>query len=639
MMHSRRLPTLLAALLTAVVLAGLAAPDVDAALPRARQYHVGGRITLDTNLLSRSGTSAWAIDAYLRANTPLPALGAAFIAAEDRYGINARFLLAAAMHESGWGTSSISRFKHNLFGYNAYDRDPGRYATAFRGYAAGIDAVAKFMREAYLTPGGRWWSGQPTLRAMQRYWSSSGSWGQRVSQIASSLRLATLRGRSIRFSVPTVRSGLNGGERATVKLRWTGGAIPAGIVFRATWVPVTLDAEIVEGPASTLVAKPRTVKARRTSTSAHGITLAVTAPREPGRYQLRIVMLDLRGRPLPRADRIAVPRANVRIWGDRAVSVGMEPGTDGTGLVVRVTNTGRKSIAAMTSRAPSTPDRAEIQAVRTVVTVTATGGSPAGPEPVELLSAPLMDDLAPGASVTFEVPGVGALTRQSASWLSVDLRVYEDPMWLAAYLPVGAWHSGAEVGPLSHIGSAKAEAIAGMGTTPGVAAWPTPTATPAPTATPTATPTPKPTATPSATPMPKPTATPKPAASRAPVTRVHSERSRAIRYRGGWGNAPHDGYLGGSVAWSTTPGATATFTFTGTSVQWIGPLGPTRGRALVLVDGRAVARVNLWNGTFVARAVLFRRTFKNPGRHTVTIKVLSSPGRPYVALDGFVVRS
>ena len=74
-------------------------------------------------------------------------------------------------------------------------------------------------------------------------------------------------------------------------------------------------------------------------------------------------------------------------------------------------------------------------------------------------------------------------------------------------------------------------------------------------------------------------------------------------------------------------------------MRWIGPLGPTRGSALVLVDGRAVARVDLYRSSFVARAVLFSRTFKKPGQHTVTIKVLSSPGHPYVAIDAFTVRS
>ena len=55
------------------------------------------------------------------------------------------------MHESAWGTGYISRKKHNLFGYNAFDRDPLRFATAFATYAASIDSTARFIKEAYLT--------------------------------------------------------------------------------------------------------------------------------------------------------------------------------------------------------------------------------------------------------------------------------------------------------------------------------------------------------------------------------------------------------------------------------------------------------------------------------------------------------
>ena len=149
-----------------------------------------------------------------------------------------------------------------------------------------------------------------------------------------------------------------------------------------------------------------------------------------------------------------------------------------------------------------------------------------------------------------------------------------------------------------------------------------------------------PAATPAPTPSPKAKgpAAPTPAPAKAPVTGTVSERSRTIRYRGDWDSAPHAGYMGGRVAWSKDPGATATFTFTGSSVKWVGPLGPTRGRAVVLIDGREVARVNLWRSSFVPRAVVFKRTFKTAGRHTLTIKVLSSPGRQTVAIDGFIVR-
>jgi hypothetical protein len=134
-----------------------------------------------------------------------------------------------------------------------------------------------------------------------------------------------------------------------------------------------------------------------------------------------------------------------------------------------------------------------------------------------------------------------------------------------------------------------------------------------------------------------PTPSAKPALAR--VTRSFSEHSSAIAYRGSWRDALSGGYIGGSVAWSKTPGSSATFTFTGSSVRWLGPEGPTRGQALVLLDGRAVARVDLWRSSFVARATLFQRSFRATGRHTLTIKVLSMPSHPYVAIDAIVVRS
>ena len=247
-MTSIRRPCLTLALLAAALLMTVVVPTADARMPRARAYHAGGAITLDTNLLSVSGASAWAIDEYLKAKTSLPPLGIAFIAAEKRYGVNARFLLAAAMHESAWGTGYISRKKHNLFGYNAYDRDPLRFATAFASYAAGIDATARFIKESYLTPGGRWWGGRPTLRSMQQFWSSSHRWGIGVSRIATSIHLHSLARRSIRFAAPAVDGPLNGQSQASVRLTWTGGAIPAGVGFVATWRTIALDSEVVAGP-------------------------------------------------------------------------------------------------------------------------------------------------------------------------------------------------------------------------------------------------------------------------------------------------------------------------------------------------------------------------------------------------------
>ncbi len=643
------------AMLVAGVLMSLVVPTVDARVSRATHYRVGGAITLDTNLLSTSGASAWAINEYLASTTSLPPLGKAFVAAEREYGVNARFLLAAAMHESARGTSYIARVKHNLFGYNAYDRDPFHYANAYATYAANIDATAKFIKGFYLTPGGRWWGGAPTLRSMQQFWSSSGQWGVGVSRIASSIHLDAFSGRSIDFSAPAVRGLLHGDDRAQVEITWAGGAIPVGVEFVAHWVPVELDADavaavlsglgaagtgVVDAVANASPARPTiTAPAPRSRTRARSVTLTIRAPHQPGRYLLEVDMRDTGRGPLPAAERVDIPSVAVRVWGDRAVSVDLGPSLDGTGAVVRITNTGRFAIPAAPGQDAATAGNPEPAASPSVVTVTASSSGAADAVPELLLSSRLAADLRPGASVTFDVPGIAAATARTASWVSVSLSVLGNPNALGVYAPVGAWISDARLSTTMPADAAAPptailyERPQTASPTPAPSAMPTKPATPAPKP---ATPAPKP-----ATPAPKPaTPAPKPATP-APkhVTHTYSEHSSSITYRGHWGDARGAGYIGGHVAWSTTPGSTATFTFTGSSVTWIGPKGPTRGLALVLVDGRAVAHVNLWSSSFVARAVLVKRSFSTSGRHTLTIKALSMPGHPYVAIDGFVVRS
>ena len=646
-MPARHRSAFMLAVLAAAILTTLVVPAVDARMPRTTRYHVGGPITLDTNLRSRSGVAAWAIDEYLAATTSLPPLGAAFIDAETRYGVNARFLLAAALHESAWGTGYISRAKHNLFGYNAYDRNPGRYASAYATYAANINATARFIRDAYLTPGGRWWGGRPTLRSMEQFWSSSHRWGEGVSRIASSIRLPSIARRSIRFAAPVVSGPLQGGGRARVGLAWRGGALPDAIRFVVHWQPVELDADagaatisspvtgttagvyadVAAAPTSLAgpspAAQARTTVGRRGSTSiaarrvrtrARAIMLAVTAPREPGTYLLDIELRDKGGRLLPRAERLDIPATEIRVWGARAVSYDIAPGDDGTGAIVRITNTGRTPIPSGESRVSRGSPHPEAEGIRSAVIVTASSSDPADPQPVVLLAAPLGDDLQPGASAAFNVPGIAASTGRAMNWLSVNLTVLGDATWLGASSTAGAWFSDATPSPL-------------------VPVVPTPTPSPAPTPTPTTTPAPTSAPTPHPAPRPAPS---RPGAA-ARVTKRYSEHSGAIHYRGPWSDAGFRGYVGGNAAWSTTPGSTATITFTGSSVTWLGPKGPTRGKALVLIDGRAVARVDLWRTSFVTRSVVFRHAFHATGRHTLTIRVLRMPNHPYVAIDELIV--
>jgi hypothetical protein len=649
------------AVLAAAVLATLAVPTVDAYMPHAKRYHVGGPITLDTNLLSKSGVSAWAIDEYLQANTRLPRLGAAFLAAERKYGVNARFLLAAAMHESAWGTSAIARIKHNLFGYNAYDRDPFRYATAHATYTANINATAKFIKGFYLRRGGRWWGGAPTLRSMQQFWSSSGAWGVNVSRIASSIHLARIPGRAIKVAVRLAGDALHGGDKASVQLSWTGGDIPKRVRFVATWVPVLLTSDMnaatqpfpgtgsngaIASPADATTARstpppgaqaqhrPTTANARRARTTARSITLAVRTPDQPGSYQLEIEARDSNGGRLPSRERIRIPTVEARVWSDRALSVDIEPSRDGTGATVTITNTGRETIPASPGSDSPVAGAPSAHPTRTFVSVSAIGDDSASSDPLLILADPLSTDLRPGDSISLTTPSLESATGRATSWLSVGLSVLGDSGWLQEMSPDGAWFSTSGLVPAGPARAAVPDAP--DDTAASVEAASAPTVAPRPTVLPPSTQSPTPVASPARS--TSNTAGTPPAPTPKPSRRHNSERSRAIDYRGTWASASYAGYIGGHVRWSKQAGSTATFTFTGSAVSWIGPEGSTRGRAVVLIDGKTVARVDLYRSTFAAQVVLFSHTFRSTGKHTLTIKVLATPGRPYVAIDELRVK-
>ena len=77
-----------------------------------------------------------------------------FYYAEKQYNVNGVFIAAVAIHESGWGGSSIASDKNNLFGYGAYDRDPYNSAYEFSNYSEGIDLLARVFAKYYLNPKG-----------------------------------------------------------------------------------------------------------------------------------------------------------------------------------------------------------------------------------------------------------------------------------------------------------------------------------------------------------------------------------------------------------------------------------------------------------------------------------------------------
>jgi hypothetical protein len=80
-------------------------------------------------------------------------------------------------------------------------------------------------------------------------------------------------------------------------------------------------------------------------------------------------------------------------------------------------------------------------------------------------------------------------------------------------------------------------------------------------------------------------------------------------------------------------GPGATINFSGASVAWVGPVGPTRGQAKVYLDGSYVTTVNLYRSSFLPRRIVFARNLAD-GAHTLVITAQGTSGHPTVAIDG-----
>ncbi len=119
---------------------------------------------------------------------------------------------------------------------------------------------------------------------------------------------------------------------------------------------------------------------------------------------------------------------------------------------------------------------------------------------------------------------------------------------------------------------------------------------------------------------------------------VVNEGNSRIDYAGRWTSTSHSAYLGGKAKSTRASGASAKFRFTGAAIAWVGPVGPTRGKAKVYIDGVYVTTVSSRADTFQPARVLFKKSWSTVGTHRIAIVALGTAGHPTVALDAFVVR-
>ncbi|MEH6907830.1 SH3 domain-containing protein [Neobacillus drentensis] len=123
--------------------------------------------------------------------------GKVFIEAGEKYGVNPLYLAAHAIHESAYGTSTISIAKNNLFGFGAYDAAPFVAAYRFSSVELCIDYIAREMKSTYLNPANWKYQGaylgfstktltnariDASSEGMNFFYASDPNWGKAISQ-------------------------------------------------------------------------------------------------------------------------------------------------------------------------------------------------------------------------------------------------------------------------------------------------------------------------------------------------------------------------------------------------------------------------------------------------------------------------
>lgn len=105
-------------------------------------------------LRSKTNYTGTQLNTYLNrkgSGSKLYNTGNIFIKYQNIYGVNALMAASLAIHESGWGVSSIAVNKNNLFGLNAVDSNPSGNASVFSSVDACIkDFCANWMSKWYL---------------------------------------------------------------------------------------------------------------------------------------------------------------------------------------------------------------------------------------------------------------------------------------------------------------------------------------------------------------------------------------------------------------------------------------------------------------------------------------------------------
>ncbi len=126
---------------------------------------------------------------------------------------------------------------------------------------------------------------------------------------------------------------------------------------------------------------------------------------------------------------------------------------------------------------------------------------------------------------------------------------------------------------------------------------------------------------------------------------VDQTDGRLVYTEGGWGLHNHStsGILGSTVYFHNTPGASASYTFVGSSVEYYATKESNRGVAEVFIDGSSVGKFDQYAPSTEQTALIYKAEGLSEGEHTIKVVVTGEKNDAslgtYIDIDGFISRS
>lgn len=128
---------------------------------------------------------------FVLENTNMKSIVKYIIEAEEVYDVNALFLTGLIANETGYGCSRRYKEDNNVGGYEVYT--PDSKGRAFSSKKESVHAVAKLLKEEYLSKEGRYYNGKSSFDVNKLYCKSTISgdafdWHRTIDEIANRLK-------------------------------------------------------------------------------------------------------------------------------------------------------------------------------------------------------------------------------------------------------------------------------------------------------------------------------------------------------------------------------------------------------------------------------------------------------------------